>query len=234
LIRSDRRKVDELRRVRIVPDYIKHAEGSCLIELGDTKVICTVSVEDRLPGFLKGTGTGWLTAEYSMIPRATVQRTPRESARGRLAGRTQEIQRFIGRALRSAVDLAVIGEITLWVDCDVVQADGGTRTASVTGAFVALHRALTAMGMAEAIRRFVAGVSVGVIGGECVLDLTYEEDSTAEVDMNVVMDDAGEFVEIQGAGEGFSFSRRLLDELLDLAERGIALLIEEQRRALGV
>ena len=234
MIRSDGRKPDELRKVEITLDYIKHAEGSCLIEFGDTKVICTASVEEKVPPFLKGTGQGWITAEYAMIPRATVQRTVRESAKGRLTGRTQEIQRLIGRSLRSAVDLLTLGEITIWIDCDVIQADGGTRTASITGAFVALYRALQKIDKLSAVKNFVAAVSVGIVDGEYLLDLNYEEDSVAEVDMNIVMNDKGEFIEIQGTAEGRPFSKKDLDKLLALGESGIRQLFEEQKKALGV
>lgn len=233
-MRFDGRKPDELRKVKITLDFIKHAEGSCLIEFGDTKVICTVSVEEKVPPFLKDTGQGWITAEYSMLPRATAQRTIREAAKGRLTGRTQEIQRLIGRSLRGAVDLTKLGEITLWVDCDVIQADGGTRTASITGAFVALYRALQKIDKLDALSSFIAAVSVGIVNGQPLLDLTYEEDSIAEVDMNVVMNDEGKFVEIQGTAEGKSFSREELDELLNLAEKGIKELIEIQKKTLGV
>ena len=234
MIRSDGRKPDELRPVKITIDYIKHAEGSCLIEFGDTKVICTASVEEKIPPFLKGTGQGWITAEYSMLPRATATRTVRESAKGRLTGRTQEIQRLIGRSVRSAVDLRALGEITVWIDCDVIQADGGTRTASITGAFVALYRALERVGKLEAIKNFVAAVSVGIVDGEFFLDLNYEEDSMAEVDMNIVMNDAKEFVELQGTAEGKPFSRSDLDRLLTVGEKGIMELISKQKEVLGV
>ena len=234
MIRSDGRKPDELRPVKITLDYIKHAEGSCLIEFGDTKVICTASVEEKIPPFLKGTGQGWITAEYSMLPRATATRTVRESAKGRLTGRTQEIQRLIGRSVRSAVDLRALGEITVWIDCDVIQADGGTRTASITGAFVALYRALERVGKLEAIKNFVAAVSVGIVDGEFFLDLNYEEDSMAEVDMNIVMNDAKEFVELQGTAEGKPFSRSDLDRLLTVGEKGIMELISKQKEVLGV
>ena len=234
MIRSDGRKPDELRPVKITIDYIKHAEGSCLIEFGDTKVICTASVEEKVPPFLKGTGQGWITAEYSMLPRATATRTVRESTKGRLTGRTQEIQRLIGRSVRSAVDLRALGEITVWIDCDVIQADGGTRTASITGAFVALYRALEKVGKLEAIKNFVAAVSVGIVDGEFLLDLNYEEDSMAEVDMNIVMNDAKEFVELQGTAEGKPFSRSDLDRLLTVGEKGIMELISKQKEVLGV
>ena len=234
MIRSDGRKPDELRPVKITIDYIKHAEGSCLIEFGDTKVICTASVEEKIPPFLKGMGQGWITAEYSMLPRATATRTVRESTKGRLTGRTQEIQRLIGRSVRSAVDLRALGEITVWIDCDVIQADGGTRTASITGAFVALYRALEKVGKLEAIKNFVAAVSVGIVDGEFLLDLNYEEDSMAEVDMNIVMNDAKEFVELQGTAEGKPFSRNDLDRLLTVGEKGIMELISKQKEVLGV
>jgi ribonuclease PH len=234
LTRNDGRKNDELRPVKITVDYMKHAEGSCLIEFGDTKVICTASVEEKVPPFLKGTGQGWITAEYSMLPRATAQRTIRESAKGRLTGRTQEIQRLIGRSVRSAVDLNLLGEITVWIDCDVIQADGGTRTASITGAFVALYKALEKMDKLSAIKNFVAAVSVGIVDGEFLLDLNYEEDSMAEVDMNIVMNDRGEFVELQGTAEGMPFSKEALDKLILLGEKGIKELISKQKEVLGV
>jgi len=234
LIRVDGRKPDQLRKVKITLDYIKHAEGSCLIEFGDTKVICTASVEEKVPPFLKGTGQGWITAEYSMLPRATLQRTVRESAKGKLTGRTQEIQRLIGRSLRCAVDLTLLGEVTLWIDCDVIQADGGTRTASITGAFVALYRALEKIEKLSALRNFVAAVSVGVVNGEILLDLNYQEDSMAEVDMNVVMTESGKFVEIQGTAEGEPFDKTTLNDMLSLAEKGIKELIDIQKRTLGV
>ncbi len=234
MTRSDGRKFDELRKVTITLDYIKHAEGSCLIEFGDTKVICTASVEEKVPPFLKGTGQGWITAEYSMLPRATAQRTVREAARGKLTGRTQEIQRLIGRSLRCAVDLTALGEMTIWIDCDVIQADGGTRTASITGAFVALYRALQKIEKLTALKNFIAAVSVGIVNGNVLLDLNYEEDSLAEVDMNVVMTDKGNFVEIQGTAEGEPFSRNTLNTMLDLSEKGIKELIKIQKTVLGV
>jgi len=223
-----------MRPVEIILDYIKYAEGSCLISFGDTRVICTASVEEKVPPFLKGTGQGWITAEYSMLPRATAQRTVREAAKGKLTGRTQEIQRLIGRSLRSAVDLGELGEITVWIDCDVIQADGGTRTAAITGAFVALYRALERIGKLYALNSFVAAVSVGIVDGVPLLDLTYEEDSMAEVDMNVVMNDRSEFAELQGTAEGKTFSRQELNELLNLAEKGIKELIGKQKEVLGV
>ncbi|WP_456455836.1 ribonuclease PH [Thermovibrio sp.] len=233
-MRSDGRRPDQLREVKITLDYIKYAEGSCLIEFGDTKVICTASIEDKVPPFLKGTGQGWITAEYSMLPRATAQRTVREAARGKLTGRTQEIQRLIGRALRSGVDLTLLGEKTLWIDCDVIQADGGTRTAAITGAFVALYRALEKIDKLSAVKAFIAAVSVGIVDGELLLDLNYEEDSVAEVDMNVVMSEKGEFAELQGTAEGRTFTKEELNGLLTLAEKGIKELISKQKEALGV
>lgn len=237
-MRPSGRRPDELRPVRIQRRYTKHAEGAVLIEFGDTRVLCTASVEERVPAFLKGAGRGWVTAEYGMLPRATNTRTDREAARGKQSGRTQEIQRLVGRALRAVTDLPALGERTLQIDCDVLQADGGTRTAAITGAFVALHDALEWMrgrGMLERIpvRDFVAAVSVGMVGGVPVLDLDYAEDSGCDTDMNVVMTGAGRFVELQGTAEGEPFSRPQADALLVLAERGIAELIAQQRRALG-
>lgn len=218
--------------------YLKHAEGSVLIEVGDTRVICSASVEDRVPLFLRGTGKGWITAEYGMLPRATQTRNPRESTKGRPAGRTLEIQRLIGRALRSVVDLSALGERTIWIDCDVIQADGGTRTASVTGSFVALVDALKSMQgdmkwNAIPVRDFVAATSVGIVDGQTVLDLNFEEDSRAEVDMNIVMAEKSGFVEVQGTGEGSPFSDRELNELLSLARRGVGELIQCQKKVLG-
>jgi len=237
-LRNDGRSEQDLRPVRIFPGILKYAEGSCLIETGDTKVLVAVSVEDKVPQFLKGTSQGWLTAEYSMLPRATVTRTPREVSKGRPGGRTMEIQRLVGRSLRAAVDLGAIGERTLWVDCDVIQADGGTRTASVTGGFVALVHAINRMREQGLITCFpvvdyVAAVSVGVVSGEVYLDLCYEEDSIADVDMNVVMTGKGEFIEVQGTGEHSPFSREKLDLLLDTARAGIRQLMEHQKEVLG-
>ncbi|WP_031513057.1 ribonuclease PH [Desulfofalx alkaliphila] len=236
--RVDGRKPKQLRRVKFTRNYIKHAEGSVLIEMGDTKVICTASVEDKVPPFLKGLEQGWVTAEYSMLPRATGNRTVREAARGKLGGRTMEIQRLIGRAMRSVVDLKALGERTITLDCDVIQADGGTRTASITGAFVALIDALNHLlekGLIKTIpvKEFVAAVSVGRVKGQVLLDLCYSEDSIAQVDMNVVMTGAGDFVEIQGTGEEDTFSRRDLDTMLDYAEFGIRELIQVQKEVLG-
>jgi len=238
MARFDGRKPDEMRSLRITRNYIKYAEGSVLIEMGDTKVICTASVEDKPPAFLKGEGKGWITSEYGMLPRSTGVRSPREAARGRIGGRTCEIQRLIGRSLRSVVNLTALGERTVWLDCDVIQADGGTRTASITGAFVALVDALHKLKEQGLIERvpvtdFVAAVSVGRVNGEILLDLCYEEDSAAEVDMNVVMTGSGRFVEIQGTGEEASFSRGEMSDMLDLAARGIERLVSCQREALG-
>ena len=236
--RPSGRRADELRAVTIERGYTRHAEGSVLVAFGDTRVLCTASVEERVPGFLKGKGRGWLTAEYGMLPRATHTRGDREAARGKQSGRTQEIQRLIGRALRSVVDLEKLGERTVQIDCDVLQADGGTRTASITGAFVAAHDAfdwMIAKGMITAlpVRDFVAAVSVGVFEGAPVLDLDYPEDSACETDMNVVMTGSGRFVEVQGTAEGEPFSREQMDALLGLAGKGIAELVRKQRAVLG-
>ncbi len=237
-LRKGKRKNDELRSVNITRSYTKYAEGSVLIEMGDTKVICNASVEEKVPPFLKGSGTGWITAEYSMLPRSTGQRKVRESSRGKVDGRTQEIQRLIGRALRSVVDLSKLGERTIWIDCDVIQADGGTRTASITGSFIALVDALYKVYMNGKIKEiplksFVSAVSVGVVGSEPMLDLCYEEDSAAQVDMNVIMTDLGEFVEVQGTAETHPFTRAELNEILELAENGNRELIDIQKKALG-
>lgn len=236
--RPSGRAPGELRPVRITRRYIKHAEGSVLMECGDTRVICTASVLDRVPPHVKGTGTGWLTAEYGMLPRATHTRGEREAARGKQSGRTLEIQRLIGRALRASVDLSQLGERTLHIDCDVIQADGGTRTASITGAFVAVHDAvdwLVREGLlpSSVIREFVAAVSVGIYRGRAVLDLDYAEDVDCDTDMNVVMTESGGIIEVQGTAEGVPFSRAQLDELLDLAKGGISELIKAQRQALA-
>ena len=238
-MRPSQRTADQLRSVSIERGYTKHAEGSVLVAYGDTRVLCTASVEDRVPGFLKGKGQGWLTAEYGMLPRATNTRGDREAARGKQSGRTQEIQRLIGRSMRAVVDLGRLGERTVQIDCDVLQADGGTRTASITGAFVAVHDALTWMqgrGMIEALplRDFVAAVSVGVYQGVPVLDLDYAEDSSCDTDMNVVMTGAGRFVEVQGTAEGEAFTRAEMDALLGLAGKGIAELVSAQKKALGL
>jgi ribonuclease PH len=236
-MRTDGRATNELRAVRITPGFIGQAEGSVLIEVGRTRVICTASVEESVPAFLKGTGKGWITSEYSMIPRATNTRTPRESTVGKKSGRTQEIQRLIGRALRASIDLDNLGERQIWMDCDVIEADGGTRTASITGAFVAMSLAVDSLLAAKKlsanpIRSHVAAVSVGVVNGIPMLDLDYSEDSTAFVDFNIVMTDRDEFVEIQGTAERFPFSATALTELLDLGKLGIHDLIEIQRKIL--
>ena len=238
-MRPSKRQPDQLRDLRITRGYTRHAEGSVLIECGDTKVVCTVSTEDKVPPFLKGKGQGWLTAEYGMLPRATNTRSDREAARGKQSGRTQEIQRLIGRALRAVVDLSSLGERTLQIDCDVIQADGGTRTAGITGAFVAVHDAVGQLLernllAATPILDFVAAVSVGVYHGVPVLDLDYDEDSACDTDMNVVMTGSGGLVEVQGTAEGKPFSRAEMDVMLDLAQQGIAQLIAAQRAALGV
>ncbi len=237
MMRPSGRAPDEMRPVRLTRHYTKHAEGSVLVEFGDTKVICNASVAERVPPFLKGTGEGWVTAEYGMLPRATGERMNREAARGKQGGRTLEIQRLIGRALRAAVDLRALGERTITVDCDVIQADGGTRTASITGGYVALVdavRSLMGKGLLERdpILRQVAAVSVGIYQGVPILDLDYAEDSSAETDMNIVMDDKGGFVEIQGTAEKRPFTREELVAMLDLAEKGIAFLIKKQKEAL--
>jgi len=238
MIRPSGRKPDELRAVRITRGYTRHPEGSVLVEFGDTRVLCTASVEERVPPFLKDSGRGWVTAEYGMLPRATNTRGDREAARGKQSGRTQEIQRLIGRSLRAVVDTAALGARSIQIDCDVLQADGGTRTASITGAFVALHDAVAWLKeknliAKNPIRDFVAAVSVGVHGGVPVLDLDYAEDSASDCDMNVVMTGAGRFVEVQGTAEGETFTRTELDALLGLAQRGIAQLVAAQKKALG-
>ncbi|WP_127485183.1 ribonuclease PH [Paenibacillus ehimensis] len=237
-MRSDGRRVDQTRSVKITTNYNKHAEGSVLIEVGDTRVICTATVEERVPPFMKGQGKGWVTAEYSMLPRATSVRNQREAAKGKLGGRTMEIQRLIGRALRSVVDLEALGERSITLDCDVIQADGGTRTTSITGAFVAMAIAVDKIVRERNLNRFpitdfLGSVSVGIIQEQPCLDLNYEEDSKAKVDMNVVMTGQGKFVEVQGTGEEAPFSRQELDALLALAETGIQEMIRGQALALG-
>jgi ribonuclease PH len=237
-MRSDGRAPDQLRPVTITPRYLKHAEGSALIEVGDTKVVCSASIEDRVPPFLKGQGCGWITAEYGMLPRATGTRSQREVSKGRPSGRTHEIQRLIGRSLRAVIDMRVIGERTLWIDCDVLQADGGTRTASITGAFVALVDALRRLQAQRGITElpvldFVAATSVGRVDGQVLLDLNYEEDSRAEVDMNIVRTGGGRFVEIQGTAESGSFSSDELAALMAAADKGVRELIEAQRKVVG-
>ncbi|MCR8644203.1 ribonuclease PH [Paenibacillus sp. N1-5-1-14] len=237
-MRIDGREADQLRQMKITPHYNKHAEGSVLIEVGDTKVICTATIEERVPPFMKNQGRGWVTAEYSMLPRATQTRNQREANKGKLGGRTMEIQRLIGRALRSVVVLEKLGERTITLDCDVIQADGGTRTTSITGAFVAM-----AMAMHKLVRDgklsvipisdYLASVSVGIVEGQTLLDLKYEEDSNAKVDMNVVMTGEGKFVEVQGTGEDAPFSREELNSLLAMAEKGIHEMIAKQQEVLG-
>jgi ribonuclease PH len=238
MAREDGRADDQIRPVTITRGFIKYAEGSCLIEVGDTRVICTASVEEKVPPFLKGSGSGWVTAEYGMIPRSCLTRNQREATKGQLGGRTMEIQRLVGRSLRSVVDMKALGERTIWMDCDVIQADGGTRTASMTGAYVALVEAAQWLKKENLIRKDVvldmlAAISVGIVGGESMLDLRYTEDSSAAVDMNVAMTGAGKFVEIQGTAEGMPFSRQQFNKLLDLAEVGIKQLFDIQRAALG-
>ncbi|NLT20420.1 MAG: ribonuclease PH [Syntrophomonadaceae bacterium] len=237
-MRPNDRKNDEMREVKISPGFIKHPNGSVLIEAGDTRVLCSAMIEDKVPSFLKGTGSGWITAEYSLLPSSTETRTPREAARGKVTGRTSEIQRLIGRSLRAVVDLTKLGERTIWIDCDVIQADGGTRTASITGSFIALGLALQKMkaeGILESIplNDYVAAISVGILDGVPILDLEYVEDSQADVDMNVVMTGKGKFVEIQGTAENEPFDRNQLDALLQLAEKGIQELITLQKSVLG-
>jgi ribonuclease PH len=233
MARSDGRAIDQMRKVNITRPFNKYAEGSCLIELGNTKVVCTASVEESVPPFLKGTGNGWVTAEYGMLPRSCLTRIPRNKD----SGRTFEIQRLVGRSLRAVTDTRSIGERTVWIDCDVLQGDGGTRTASITGAFIALADALNKIKKAGAIprvplRNFVAATSVGIVNGEMMLDLAYDEDSKADVDMNIVMTSSGEFIEIQGTAERKTFNRKQMDRLLELAENGISGLIELQRSLL--
>jgi ribonuclease PH len=239
MTRPSRREPDQLRPIAIERGFTRHAEGSVLIAFGDTRVICTASVEEGVPGFLKGRGQGWVTAEYGMLPRSTHTRTDREAARGKQSGRTQEIQRLIGRSLRTVIDLEALGERTVKLDCDVIQADGGTRTASVTGAFVALHDAVAKLQERGAIadspiRDFVAAVSVGLYEGVPILDLDYAEDSRCDTDMNVVMTGSGGFIEVQGTAEGAPFSAAQMQALIALAQQGIAQLIAKQKAALGV
>ncbi|MBX5477655.1 MAG: ribonuclease PH [Pyrinomonas methylaliphatogenes] len=236
--RTDGRRADQLRPVRITPDFMPYAEGSALIEMGQTRVICTASFEERVPPFLRGTGQGWITAEYAMLPRATQQRTPRETSRSGPSGRTQEIQRLIGRALRAIADLTALGERTITIDCDVLQADGGTRTASITGAYVAFalacHRLVSGGRLERSpVKGEVAAVSVGIVDGTPLLDLKYDEDSRAEVDMNVVCTGDGRFVELQGTAEHTPFTRDELDSLLALARQGIEQLLIAQRAAIA-
>ena len=234
-MRTNERKNNELRPVEFIPNYIMHPEGAVLISVGNTKVICTATIENKFPPFMRGQGKGWITAEYSMLPRATNTRNVRESARGKLSGRTMEIQRLIGRSLRAAVDLEKLGERTIWIDCDVIQADGGTRTASITGSVVAMKLAfdkLVAEGVLKEspLKEHLAAISVGIKDGEVILDLDYEEDSSAEVDMNVIMTESGQFVEIQGTGEEATYSHAELLQMLDVASQGIKQLIEAQKQ----
>jgi ribonuclease PH len=230
--RPDGRATNQLRPVKIVADYLKFAEGSVLIRMGDTRVICAATIEDRVPGWMRGKGAGWVTAEYSMLPRAGTERSQREASAGRIGGRTHEIQRLIGRALRGVVDLSKLGERTITLDCDVIQADGGTRTAAITGAYVALARALKRYGMAHLLTGQVAAVSVGMGGGAILLDLNYAEDSSADVDFNVVMTDDDRFVEVQGTAEHRSFDRSQMNQMIELAAAGIRQLFEIQRTAI--
>jgi ribonuclease PH len=238
MVRIDGRENDGIRPVKVTRDFIRHAEGSALIQMGQTRVICTASVQQSVPPFLKDSGRGWITAEYAMLPRSTSERMFRESSRGKIGGRTHEIQRLIGRSMRSVVDMGMLKERTIMIDCDVIQADGGTRTASITGAFIALVDALNWMrngGLISAIpvREYLAAISVGVVGGDVMLDLCYDEDSRADVDMNVVMTERGAFVEIQGTAEQEPFSREEMDTMLSFAEKGIRELIGVQRELLG-
>lgn len=236
--RIDGRRADELRPIRIQRGYLAYAEGSVLIEMGNTRVVCSASIEDRVPLWLRGSGQGWITAEYAMLPRATQERTTRESSRGKVGGRTHEIQRLIGRALRSVVDLKALGERTIWIDCDVIQADGGTRTTAVTGSFIALVDALMKLApeagwKALPLSDWVAATSVGLVEGRAVLDLCYAEDSNAQVDMNVVMTARGHIIEVQGTAEGWPFTKDEMDTLMTLAEEGIVQLLEAGRNALS-
>jgi ribonuclease PH len=237
-MRSDLRPANQLRETTITPNYLMHAEGSVLITAGHTKVICTASIEDRVPGFLRNTGKGWVTAEYGMLPRATSTRMQREASSGKVGGRTQEIQRLIGRSLRAVTNLPALGERTIWLDCDVIQADGGTRTASITGAFVALALAIEKLRERDVVRTiplsdYVAATSVGIVDGEPLLDLAYDDDSRADVDMNVVKTGDGRFIEVQGTAEAIPFGRDALMTLLDLADLGIRQLVEKQRAIVG-
>ncbi len=238
MIRTNNRLKDQMRPIRISPGFISNPDGSVLMEMGETRVLCSAMLEEKVPPFLRGTGSGWITAEYSLLPSSTSTRTSREASRGKISGRTSEIQRLIGRSIRSVVDLEKLGERTIWIDCDVIQADGGTRTASITGSFIALALALKKYQQAGIIDEiplndYLAAISVGIVDGEKLLDLEYIEDSAAEVDMNVVMTGSGDFVEIQGTAEGKAFSRQDLDELLALAQKGIDELIVGQKTIIG-
>jgi len=236
--RIDGRRRNQIRPVKVTRNFTKHAEGSVLIEMGDTKVICTASVEEKVPPFLKGKGTGWVTAEYAMLPRATHDRSPRESVKGKQGGRTLEIQRLVGRALRAVIDTSRLGERTIWIDCDVIQADGGTRTASITGAFIALADAVSVLKRRELIKvnpltDYLAAISIGKVGGHVMVDLAYEEDSHAEVDLNLVMTGAGQYVEVQGTAEKTPFNKKDMDEFLDLGWGAIRELVDLQKSLIG-
>ena len=238
-MRQNNRAFDAIRKINIKPDFIKYAEGSCMIEIGNTKVICTASLEDGVPMFLRGKGKGWITAEYAMLPRSCDKRVQRESSRGKVGGRTHEIQRLIGRSLRSVVDMKRLGERTIWIDCDVVQADGGTRTASITGSFIALALCFKYMkkkGIIEEIplNDYVAAVSVGMSGPDVLLDLDYKEDSKADVDMNVVMTSGGDFIEIQGTAEGSPFTDAQMKKMIESAKKGIKQIIKKQKEVLRI
>jgi ribonuclease PH len=238
MVRADGRRKDQIRPVKVTRNFIKHAEGSVLIEMGDTKVICTASVEEKVPPFLKGKGTGWVTAEYSMLPRSTHERTPRESVKGKQGGRTLEIQRLVGRALRAVTGMEQLGERSIWIDCDVIQADGGTRTAAITGSFIALADALTALKNRGLIKKrplsdYLAAISVGKVGGEIMVDLAYTEDSMADVDMNLVMTGRGQFVEIQGTAERTPFAKQDMDGFLAHGWSAIQTLTALQRDLIG-
>ncbi len=238
IYRSDNRALDQMRPVNMVPNFISTAEGSCLIELGNTRVVCTATIEDTVPQFLRNSGKGWVTAEYGMLPRATLTRTPREVTKGRASGRTHEIQRLIGRSLRAVTDMSKLGEHTVFIDCDVIQADGGTRTASITGAFVALGLAITAMMQSKSLAvspllDFVAATSIGIVDGAAMLDLCYEEDSRAEVDMNMVITGSGKMVEVQATAEHAPFDDAQLAQMISLARAGIESLVSHQRVLLG-
>lgn len=237
-MRESGRKPDQMRPIAIHRNYLVHAEGSAMMELGRTKVLCTASIEEKIPPFLRGSGHGWVTAEYGMLPRSTGTRTPREASIGKVGGRTKEIQRLIGRSLRAVVDLENLPELTIWIDCDVIQADGGTRTASVTGAFVALYDALRHLQDTEVIEaipinEYIAATSVGIVDGDCLLDLSYEEDFKAQVDLNVVMTESGRLVEVQGTAEKHPFSREELNTMLNRADNGVTELVQHQKSVLG-
>ncbi len=238
IVRFDGRRGDQIRPIKITRHFIKHAEGSVLIEMGDTKVICTASVEEKVPPFLKDKGRGWVTAEYAMLPRSTHERSPREAVKGKQAGRTLEIQRLVGRALRAVTDQTLMGERTIWIDCDVIQADGGTRTASITGAFIALADAIAVLKKKDLIKKspltdYLAAISVGKVGGEVMVDLAYQEDSMAEVDMNLVMTGRGQFVEVQGTAERSPFHKKDMDEFLSIGWKAIEQLVAIQKNLIG-